>query len=266
MSLLAKLSRFLGRRPSGQLDPLPPRRRVRLDAEPPLVYAVGDVHGCLDKLLEIERWILGDAVRFGRDPLVLMIGDYVDRGPQVRGVVEHLMAEPPAGLRRLCLAGNHEEVLANLALGRLHRDDWASFGLRETLVSYGIPRDRQPGSGEGPGAVAAALRGAIPSSHLEWMLDLPVLVETPAHIYVHAGVRPGLPMDRQIDRDLLWIRKDFLRSPEPADRLVIHGHTPVSAVEPAPGRINIDTNAARGGPLSAIRIVPGEPYGLLQIS
>lgn len=260
MSLVSRLLSCL--RPGSGTAPR--RARLRWAEDPTLLYAIGDVHGAFAKLRALEARIRDDAAEIGIEPIVVMLGDYVDRGPASREVVEHLMAGE--GLRRASLAGNHEEVLADLAAARSDRRDWAHFGLRETMASYGIARDRQLADDARPAEVAAALCAAIPAVHLDWMRALPALIETPTRIYVHAGVRPGVAVAEQSDRDLLWIRKEFVRAEWPAPgRTVVHGHTPSREVQFAPGRVGLDTDAARGGPLSALRVRPGRPDAVLQV-
>ncbi|WP_192843153.1 metallophosphoesterase [Aureimonas sp. AU12] len=241
-----------------------PRRRLRMNEEPALLYAIGDIHGCLEPLRALEAQILRDAAALRLPAVAVYLGDYVDRGPDSRGVLDHLIGPTPGPLHRICLAGNHDDVLLQLSQGRSPIRNWSSFGLRETLQSYGMDRRSQPDRDAAPADLAEILQACMPAAHIEWLRDLPVLIETPLHLFVHAGVRPGVSAADQVDHDLMWIREDFLKVPNPADRTVVHGHTPVQSVEMVEGRIDIDTNAARGGPLTALRILRGGPYAVLQ--
>lgn len=232
-----------------------PSLRNRLSLEPtdfPLIYAVGDVHGCYELLLEAERRILADAA--GNDALVVYLGDYVDRGPSSRDVLEHFCNPAPQSCRRITLCGNHDEAFLKLLNEPRIAADWLRFAGRDALMSYGIDARYILRHG-GIAALEAALEQMVPSRHKSLIESMPVLVEIGELIFVHAGIRSGVPLASQIDDDFLWIREPFLtRGPE-LPLIVIHGHTPTKHPYFGNGRIGIDTGAYATGNLTVVRIV-----------
>ncbi|ALN72050.1 hypothetical protein M673_04935 [Aureimonas sp. AU20] len=234
-------------------EPLP---RLALPGEPTLIYAIGDVHGCLDKLQQLEKRIVADGKRTPGLKLIVMLGDYVDRGPNSAGVLDHLIAPPPEGFRRVCLRGNHDDMLLRFVEGSVDPEWWLEFGGTETLFSYGY--DLQHLAGNRRRALSdIMLRFAqeIPHSHLAFLKRLPVVLSTPRYFFCHAGARPGVPLEAQSDEDLMWVRGPFLEHDGPPfERTVIHGHTPTKLPFLSRYRIGVDTNACRGGKLSVARL------------
>ncbi|WP_296065373.1 metallophosphoesterase family protein [uncultured Agrobacterium sp.] len=229
--------------------PQSPRAKLIYDHAPAAIYAIGDVHGRLDLLQAIEDQILSDAAEFAGEKWIVMLGDYVDRGPKSTGVIDHLLRAPPAGFLRICLAGNHEELMASFLENPGSKHPWLDLGGFDTLRSYGIsPGQRHSRS---------VLDASIPSEHREFITGLPSLVSIPGYIFVHAGVKRGVPLQQQLDRDLLWMRPTAAGGIGFTDAIVVHGHTPVQDIEITNGRINVDTAAYATNKLSAIRISNG---------
>ena len=248
--MIRKLSGFLKReRPSA-----PSRRaRLHLDMTGLAVYAIGDVHGCHDELLALESRIAADAAGIKARKLIIMLGDYVDRGPASSQVVDHLLTEPPQGFERICLAGNHELMMLEALDRSMSLREWNDMGGDTTLRSYGIDYDhlsRVCSLDE----QAEMVRGAIPAAHVAFLRSLPILVDSPAYVFVHAGIRPGVELKKQVDHDLLFIRSEFLDNAHLLDKWVVHGHTPVERARLEGRRLNLDTGAYRTGRLSAARI------------
>jgi serine/threonine protein phosphatase 1 len=204
----------------------------------PITFAIGDIHGCLEKLESLLATC--DAFGGGQSARFVFIGDYIDRGPGSKDVIDLLIKG--GGTRNrgfVSLRGNHEEMLLRAAdRQRSDRDlmTWWSNGGEATLESYGVddPSD-------------------LPSEHLDWVRSLPLLSRDSHRLFVHAGIRPGIALSSQAAKDLLWIREPFLSSAEDHGALVVHGHTPTPARKPdlLPNRLNIDTGACFGGPLTA---------------
>lgn len=203
-----------------------------------ITFAIGDIHGCLEKLESLLAAC--DAFGGGRSARFVFIGDYIDRGPGSKDVIDLLIKGGGARNRGfVSLRGNHEEMLLRAAdRQRSDRDlmTWWSNGGEATLESYGVddPSD-------------------LPSEHLDWMRSLPLQFSDRHRLFVHAGIRPGIALSSQAAEDLLWIREPFLSSAEDHGALVVHGHTPTPARKPdlRPNRLNIDTGACFGGPLTA---------------
>lgn len=228
------------------------RSRLHFDAIPAVLYAVGDVHGCLDQLLDLERQILADASDISGEKWLVMLGDYIDRGPASAQVIDHLLAPMPDGWRRFCLFGNHEEHLLKFLDQRGGHPVWLEQGGIETMASYGL----EPiGTGD-PSGMADALSQAMPPSHRAFIETLPVMLTIPGWVFVHAGIRPGIPIAEQREEDLYWIRQPFLTADLPASPTVVHGHTPGREPAVAPGRIGIDTHCFHTGRLTALRVGP----------
>jgi len=219
------------------------------------VYAIGDVHGRLDLLEDLLARIRDDA---GRNPddaarTLIFLGDYVDRGPESRGVVEAVMADPLPGFATVRLLGNHEEAMLAFLDGESDGLDWLSFGGLETLMSYGVPLRSLPSSGESVRALQNSLIEAVPERHVAFFRKCALHHSVGDYLFVHAGVRPGTSLERQSRTDLLWIRDDFLRVRNPLPgRVVVHGHTICDLPQNREHRINIDTGAFVSGRLTCL--------------
>lgn len=231
-----------------------PRHRLQFEDWPPALYAVGDVHGCLAELLEIERGIVADAAGIAGKKWIVMLGDYVDRGPQSAQVIDHLLQPPPAGFERFCLVGNHEVMMLDFLDDPAEHAYWLDQGGLETLQSYGArPGGRDP---TGPGASPHG----IPAAHEQFLRELPVSLRLPGWLFVHAGVRPGIAIESQSEEDLVWIREPFLSLPPPGGIRVVHGHTPGPEPVVTPYRICLDTHCFLTGRLTALRLTrKGQP-------
>lgn len=230
---------------------LPPTRRHVLP-DGLRVYAIGDVHGCLALLRPLLGWIADDDARRGGgcEVHVILLGDLIDRGPDSRGVLD-LLAEPQAtpGTRHL-LRGNHEEMLLAILDGDLNAaGDWLGHGGAETLESYGVDPALY---WHDPEAFIPAIRAAIPAAHVALLRGMLSQVRIGDYLFVHAGIRPGVPFDAQSGRDLRWIRADFLDSKVDHGAMVVHGHTIAPAAQFRHNRIGIDTGAYRTGRLTAL--------------
>lgn len=217
------------------------------------VYAIGDVHGRLDLLQDMHRRIqVENAKSPPFDWVAVHLGDYVDRGPDSRGVLDHLVNAQRKNHRMLTLAGNHDiGFLDFLATGDIN-GIFARHGGRQTARSYGVTIDF-----DDPASVSAgrsALLRAVPATHVEFLRGLRRSMTLGDFFFCHAGIRPGVDLDRQNPEDLIWIRWEFLDDPRLHSKVVVHGHTPASDVEVRQNRVNLDTGAYASGRLSAIKI------------
>lgn len=221
----------------------PPIRNTR-------VYAIGDIHGRLDLLERAIAAISRDVDAQGPEALTITLGDYVDRGPASRGVIDRLAANPfPTPY--VALKGNHEAVFERFLAAAEGGDHWRKFGGLETLHSYGVPVDDMM-MGRNFEAAAERLRAALPDAHREFLASLKLSHTQGGYFFCHAGVRPGVALEKQSGTDLLWIREEFLGSTADFGKLVVHGHTPVDHPDVRPNRINIDTGAFITGQLTCI--------------
>ncbi len=206
------------------------------------VYAVGDIHGCLDRLVALHERICADlAARPVERPLVLHVGDYVDRGPDSAGVVRHLLRGFP-GAEVVNLIGNHEHMMLDAldAADPGAFDHWMQNGGRASLRSWGVPN----------GAERRGLRDLIPAEHLWFLHSLSLYHGEGGYLFVHAGIRPGVPIEDQSPVDLMWIREPFLSWTGDLGVVVVHGHSPMEGPVVKSNRIGIDTGAVLGGPLT----------------
>lgn len=235
--------------------------RPRLVIEPgtySTIYAVGDVHGCLDPLLALEDKIREDAsLREGRK-LIVMLGDYIDRGPQSAAVLYHLSAAPPVGFDRICLRGNHDDAFLDYLEGDPAGDWFLEHGAEATLLSYGVDIEAHGPFIASNFALRQAVRAAVPASHLEFLQTTAVLLTVGDDVFVHAGIRPGRPLLEQVDEDLLWIRRSFIDLGPGLPVRVFHGHTPMREAFVGPSRVSLDTHCYKSGRLTAARLSDGE--------
>ncbi len=227
---------------------------------PTRIYAIGDIHGHLGELTRAHRLIAEDRARIGDDASeVVHLGDLCDRGPDTKGVLDFLLAGLERGEPWVVLKGNHDRLMSYFLEDEPRSDPylmvgWSWFndgvGGIETLRSYGIEIARK----ERLFMLHARARDAVPEAHRAFLADLPAFHETEDQIFVHAGLRPGVPMADQIETDLLWIRREFHDDTRDHGKLVVHGHTPVKTVTHYGNRLNVDTGAGHGRPISAVAI------------
>jgi serine/threonine protein phosphatase 1 len=219
------------------------------------LYIIGDIHGRSDLLDRIVDEINRDVDKVGdRECLTITLGDYVDRGPDSRGVLDRL-SRNPFPTKYIALKGNHEVLLEAFLQDSSVADLWRRFGGLETLYSYGIPTNDLM-LGRGFDEAAHALSAAISEEHLAFFASLKPCVSIGTYFLCHAGVRPGVPLGQQNVDDLLWIRDEFLNSKQNFGKIVIHGHSPNALPEVRPNRVNIDTGAFATGRLTCV-IVDG---------
>lgn len=217
------------------------------------VYAVGDVHGRLDLLDRLLATVADDAASAPElVKYLVFLGDYVDRGPESAGVIDRLAAGPPPGFGAVHLKGNHEQALIQFLDDVSVGPGWLKFGGRETLASYGVPPPPATAPREVLGVIQRQLSARLPDTHRRFLADLRPYVAIGDYLFVHAGIRPGVPLADQGERDFLWIRKDFLDSDEDLGAVVVHGHTIREAPEVRHNRIGIDTGAYASNRLTCL--------------
>ncbi len=210
-----------------------------------LTFAIGDIHGCFAELRLLLDICAKNARNVEHD--VVLLGDYVDRGPASDEVIAFLKHEQMVGSLPLrCLQGNHDQMLcaaANPSRTDVDLMRWWKNGGDATLAAYGIDDPSE-----------------VPAAHLDWLRSLPICLHENDRFFVHAGVRPGLPLDGQSEHDMLWIREPFLSSAIWHGALVVHGHTPTANGVPdvRANRVNVDTGACFGRALTAAAFRPGE--------
>ena len=195
--------------------------------------------------------IAGDADGFEGQRTIVYLGDLIDRGMQSRDVIDLLLDDPLPGFEAIHLKGNHEQTLLDFIEYPDQAAGWLAWGGRETLVSYGVPLP--PGLQRiDPEAVREDLVARLPERHLEFYRGMDVYHESGDYLFVHAGIRPGVPLQEQSDSDLMWIRQEFLESEEDHGCVVVHGHSITEQVDMRSNRIGIDTGAYHSGVLTCL--------------
>lgn len=235
------------------------RRKFVQVPERTCVYAIGDIHGRADLLETLLERIEAHAARYAEFRKVLVtLGDYVDRGAGSKGVIERLLT-PPAGFETVYLMGNHEDLMLRFLSQPADGGVWMQNGGEATMTSYGVPVD---GGWDVDRAKEwrDALAEAMPPAHLGFLRGLAMQHTEGDYLFVHAGVRPGVPLRRQDPEDLMWIRDEFLRSDRDHGKVVVHGHSVAFKPEEfpsadRPSRIGIDTGAYATNRLTCLALV-----------
>jgi serine/threonine protein phosphatase 1 len=221
------------------------------------VYAVGDIHGCLDRLVALHEMIAEDiATRPAERTTLVHLGDYVDRGADSAQVIDWLINRPPVPADAFVnLMGNHENMMLSALAGtdKEAPTQWLMNGGADSLLSWGISRAVPPGE----------WASRIPLLHLLFLRDLAISHQIGPYLFVHAGIRPGVPLGQQSRHDMMWIREPFLSSRAAHGAVVVHGHTPKREPIVQPNRIAIDTGAVLGGALTCV-VLEADMLGFLQ--
>lgn len=214
------------------------------------IYAIGDPHGRLDLLEAMHHRIAQEIARERpTDWRVIHLGDYIDRGPDSRGVLDMLVALRQRDPRFLFLAGNHDHGLLQFLADPAPQGLFVNHGGEDTARSYGVEPEFD--SYEGVARTGARLLAALPPAHLEFLHGLEFSRAFGDYFFCHAGIRPGVPLDQQTPEDLIWIRTLFHKHHDLFEKVVVHGHTPADDPELLPNRVNVDTRAYASGRLTA---------------
>jgi len=232
---------------------LPPGRRL---------YCIGDIHGRLDLLHELQNMIRADAAEYTGSKGLVYLGDYIDRGSQSKQVIDLLIEQPMRGFDVICLLGNHERAMLDFLADPQSAAAWLDFGGQITLLSYGIGLGRMP-STQHLDALRDELAAKLPGSHLEFLGSCRLMHIEGSYCFVHAGIRPGVALEQQAAEDLMWIRDAFIRSQADHGHVVVHGHSISEEVEWRSNRIGIYTGAFYTGLLTAL-VLEGDQQRLLQ--
>ena len=218
------------------------------------VYAVGDMHGRLDLFDALTERIRNDRSDWNGNVEVVLLGDYIDRGPQSAQLLDRLASGLPGWARWTLLRGNHEQAMLDALGDEPHATNalrlWLDNGGRRALRSYGLDNGLVLGN-DLPAITHAALE-RVPQAHFDLLGGLRRTRRIGDYLFVHAGIRPGVPIDAQHDQDLLWIREPFLDSRDDHGCCVVHGHSISAEVVERPNRIGIDTGAYATGRLTAL--------------
>lgn len=232
-------------------------------------YAVGDIHGCADllsaMLREIEARAREDARPAG-PPVLIFLGDYVDRGQDSAAVIQLLVSGLPQNCERRYLRGNHEQAMTAFMTDPIANRRWLIHGGAETMLSYGVQPPALAGSSEDDWLAAAkALERALPTEHLAFLAGLERYIELGDYLFVHAGVDVAKTLEDQTDTDLYWSRVRWLANKRRFTHRVVHGHTPAERPFADERRVGVDTGAYASGTLTAVRL-EGEETAFFSVS
>jgi serine/threonine protein phosphatase 1 len=218
------------------------------------IYAVGDVHGRVDLLRKLQKLLLEDAQAAAEvtRKIVVYLGDYIDRGQQSREVLDLLIGEPLPSFQSIFLQGNHEAAMLEFLEDASAGPSWFSVGGDATALSYNTAIPREFSGDERFASIRLALLGNLPAEHLTFLRALKLMFIAGDYVFVHAGLRPGVPLRAQASRDLLWIRDSFLSHGGPFEKVVVHGHSLSHKPEVRDNRIGIDTGAYATNILTAL--------------
>jgi serine/threonine protein phosphatase 1 len=220
------------------------------------LYAIGDIHGRPDLLKSLLELIDLDQKGRSEIPVTLIfLGDYIDRGPDSKGVVDRLTGEFPERFTPLFIKGNHEDLLLSFIRDSDSGLAWLRNGGDATLLSYGVEleavQDAFWGGPEGLAQACERFAAVLPAAHLQFYEALQLFFRFGDYFFTHAGVRPNVPLDQQSEDDMLWIRNEFLSWTQDFGAVVVHGHTPTRFPQDLRNRIALDTYAIRTGKLTA---------------
>jgi serine/threonine protein phosphatase 1 len=217
------------------------------------VYAIGDIHGRFDLLRQLHADIAADRKGDGQKETVIYLGDYIDRGVDSPQVIDFLLDLATDGdVKRICLLGNHEAMLLGFLDNPQGAGRWLTNGGQTTLHAYGVASPRVPAAPADMETARQALRERLPAAHLNFLQDLKLCHQIGDYYFVHAGVRPGVPLGQQVKEDMIWIRNEFLDAQDDFSKIIVHGHSIRAKVEERPNRIGIDTGAYMSGTLTAL--------------
>lgn len=217
------------------------------------VYAVGDIHGRADLLTALHDDIFKDAAaRPGYTDCLVYLGDYIDRGLESRRVLDIVAVPPPPGFGTIHLRGNHEQAILDFLENPDKARYWLDYGGAQTLFSYGIHLPAGPSDARMRTEIRDSLLATMPKAHLSFLRHLRHAIAIGDYLFVHAGIKPGVPIAEQSPGDMLWIRTEFLTSREDFGKIVVHGHTISHFPDLRPNRIGIDTGAFASGRLTCL--------------
>ena len=223
---------------------VPPGRRV---------YAIGDIHGRIDLLRRLNARIRADAEEVQADSYVVVyLGDYVDRGGHSRDVLDCLIEDPIPGFETISILGNHEAFLLEFLDNPGRGNVWIFNGGDTTLRNYGIDVGDLEFHAGGWEWLRDRFLESLPERHLDFLRNLPLMHVEGDYVFVHAGIRPNVPLEKQERQDLLWIREGFLDCEDDLGKMVVHGHTPFKEIQVRSNRIGIDTGAWMSDTLTCI--------------
>ncbi len=226
------------------------------------IYCIGDIHGRADLLEDLHRQITTDAAGYNGQLQLLYLGDYIDRGDDSSRILDILLDQAIPGFEAIHLRGNHEQAMLDFLVDPEAMAGWLTWGGRASLRSYGINPAPLPSKTELL-SLRDRLERALPANHLDFLNATIPAYRNGDYYFVHAGIRPGVKLEKQAFEDQLWIRDPFLQSKKNHGAVIVHGHSVTEEAELLPNRIGIDTGAIHSGVLTSL-VLEGPTQRLLQ--
>ena len=228
------------------------------------IYAIGDSHGCLDELKALDQMISDDLLaRPVERHKIIFLGDYVDRGPASAGCLQYLLERRASDSNVVCLKGNHEDKMVEFLANPIKLvDSFLTYGGDALAASYGVNAPSLPVSDDVMQKFCTSLQAAVPAHHLDFIDSLLSHVILGDYMFVHAGIRPNVPLDEQTAHDMMWVRREFIPHTELHEKVIVHGHTPHRKPEVMANRINVDTLCYDTGNLTAV-VLEGNEHRFL---
>ena len=216
------------------------------------IYCIGDIHGRVDLLQQIHKSIQKDVAGFQGTRKLIYLGDYIDRGENSRDVIDLLTKQPLPEFDSVYLRGNHEQSMLDFLDQAKVGRNWFTYGGLATLVSYKVKLSKLPTQKSDFEEIQTNFRALVPQSHIDFLERTEVSCAFGSFYFVHAGIRPGVPLKKQRSEDQLWIREEFIRCKKPYEKIIIHGHTISDEPDFNDNRIGIDTGAYISGKLTCL--------------
>ena len=221
------------------------------------IYAIGDIHGCLNELVSIHQKILSYEKYKKEEDLIIYLGDYIDRGPKSKQVVDEIIEFKNKGFKTYFLMGNHDEMMIDFLLNKINNlKNWLNFGADQTFRSYDIEVVEFIKDGFDDYVIdklREILIEKLGNDHINFFTNLKLKFLVSQYLFVHAGIDPKKKLDNQTKKDYLWSRSDsFFHKEFKAEKIIVHGHTPEKDIINLPGRINVDTGCYFSGKLSCV--------------
>lgn len=227
------------------------------------LYAIGDIHGSIDPLKKLLELIRADSEAAPeKTKVILFLGDYIDRGLYSKEVIDTLLHHLPPGMEPVFLRGNHDDALLRFLEGDTNLlQAWLSVGGTSTLASYGVNVFRSGAMGDAK-TILKEFSEHFPQEHLDFLKDTIFSFRLGDYLFVHAGIKPGVPWEKQTNDDMMWIRGEFLSSDRNHGKMIVHGHSVTLRPDIKPNRIGVDTGAFATGTLTCL-VLSGNQQGYL---
>jgi len=227
------------------------------------IYCIGDIHGCNNLLQQLLIKILRDRQNFKGRVIIVYLGDFIDRGPHSKEVIDTLLNSERPNIDYVYLRGNHEQTLLDCWETPLLIPSWLSYGGLSALASYQVAISKVPTKLQDLVVIQQQMKEKLPASHYQFLSNTKLSYSLGSYFFVHAGIYPKRSLARQQPEDLLWIRDEFIQSNKTHEKIIVHGHTVSDQPQLLNNRIGIDTGAYCSGILTCL-VLESDQQRILQ--